>query len=605
MKIKIIIFSFCLFLGASLVLAENFYAQIIEPDYGEIISKSKLADNHLLENDVIFEIKGISKPQTTNKISVYTIIPELIKNFSAEINKETKQINLNWQKREIFQDNLQVIERHEYFTLPDITASFCPDELSYKTECTTEENEKFYRECKINYNCTLYWQGYNNNQETEIIKAEYNSGSAPNTTSKPSISPGSIKGIYKYKLFFKKEPILSETEQGQLPCQPPSCADFAPKTTVEPLNFDQEVLLDDFEHYEIWYNIEKDSELPYLYNIGVQRDENISRKIDININDPHNNKITLSFQDFFWIDENGTKKPFSSTENLHISLFEIQRIDTEKKLIDENGYIIGSKNPQGGNEIFIKNQEVIYPGFSQIKIEKEIKETIVISDKNGEFTLPAINILKLNPLSYIHSIVAVYENKINQKSSTGFYLISNKKAEENNINPLIYTKGSFYRSESEPFGTIFNAWTLMPIKKAVINCIGKSNSNEEIIYQQSTNQDGFYSFSVPQGIYILEPEITGGILNKPTETGPYTHLYQSEQLKIRGDNVHKDIAIMPSIFGYAEVNSTITLKNTEEKVIKTTKANQQGKFYFFVENGDYLVNNQPVSAPILEAINLQ
>jgi hypothetical protein len=487
------------FLGFSLVSADCFYAHIIDPSPSELLSISKRSFFDKSKNN--FTIKGISKSFIENKISVKSVIPHLIKDFSA--NFENANLVLSWQKRANL--NGEIVTRESLINLPPV---------------------KIYQ-FKEDFEC--YWDLMGE----ELNKIKYNIQQHDFYYPQFSVNAPFVLGEYEYKFMCRLE--------------------------GEALEIDSKLInVSDFVGYEIWYNFENDPELPYLFNKGVLPDSRYSRKYEANLNDYNKQKVILDIE---------------GDSTLHIALF-------EKNQVNGNVYYVTAENYKGGNEIFIENSEIEYDDLRRIKTENSLDEVCVFSNREGEFSLIANSAFILNPLASFYSIVAKYEDERRSVSGSGFYLGVNNTCKSDQ---KIFLNG-FYPRQKSIYGTVFNVWTKEPIQAKVL-LKGKTQEKNNLLtisMDDSTDDDGFYSFDALNGVYTLSVEGDDNFtLDTDFEGMPYRDIYNGDGFTLI-DYQHFDIAITPNVYGTAKPNSKVFLEDSSLHTIETTIADKDGLFYFFV-----------------------
>ncbi|MBI5414739.1 hypothetical protein HZA38_04460 [Candidatus Peregrinibacteria bacterium] len=423
----------------------------------------------------------------------------------------------------------------------------------------------------------------------------------------------------------------SAPDPGECPPSPicdPTC--FKPPSGKYAIH-NEYVLVDDFETYEIWYNVadESESDHPYLQHLGVTRNPEVSHKIDLAISDPRITEITVPFTDI--IDDNGKK--FDPSKTYYFSLFEIQRMNTidgkDQSVVpvdlqsatNDAGYLFAATTPTGGMEIKIENGEATYPEYTNAKIEVEMRGMTAKADQNGVFEIPDVSYLSLNPASTMHSIFATYLSDDTKFASSqddnALYLGANRDASFFKTQALAMTP-PLLNIETEPYGTIYDSWTKEPVKNAEVRLSGLSINRQgvENPYEliQETGSDGFFSFFAAPGKYVLEVLSINNNQNTtytfPTKAllgqcenirkngdGIYTDVYCRDPLEnilIADKILHYDIPIDPTVRGEnAPPNKKVYLKNASTGNIVDEKiATPQGKFSFFVPLGTYTAEDE-------------
>lgn len=135
-----------------------------------------------------------------------------------------------------------------------------------------------------------------------------------------------------------------------------------------------------------------------------------------------------------------------------------------------------------------------------------------------------------------------------------------------NQNPSLQM-GTFYfpnSSEScssirwDPYGRIFDSKSLEPISNAIVTLYSKTGTVSTpvnipgVTNPQNTLEDGMFSFIVPDGTYILTPNVSGhgypnNILNlNPGYSKAYSDIYRGEDIIQAGSIQHRDIPVDPS-----------------------------------------------------------
>ncbi len=109
----------------------------------------------------------------------------------------------------------------------------------------------------------------------------------------------------------------------------------------------------------------------------------------------------------------------------------------------------------------------------------------------------------------------------------------------------------------DPYGRVFDSKSLEPINNVVVTLYEKTGDILKVvalpgvINPQYTLQDGFFNFVVPDGTYVLKPQIsshtfpnTPSFLN-PNYTKAYSDIYRGEDIVQAGTIQHRDIPIDP------------------------------------------------------------
>jgi hypothetical protein len=236
----------------------------------------------------------------------------------------------------------------------------------------------------------------------------------------------------------------------------------------------------------------------------------------------------------------------------------------------------------------------------------------VLSDNNGEFVIPNISLLTLNPAALIHSIIALYNASDTRFSET---------QEDNAFSILSLRDASFFKTQgislvppllniqTEPYGTVYDSCTKEPIPNVKISCEGTAVSKQGTVNDfrltQNTGSDGFFSFYATPGKYTLNVEsihdgedgnfiFPSRALSGQCETmrrngdGIYSDVYCEDPLEtiIIADKIlHFDVPVDPTICGTADPDETVYLvRNDTGEIADQTTATPNGKFSFFVTN---------------------
>lgn len=416
-------------------------------------------------------------------------------------------------------------------------------------------------------------------------------------------------------------------------CIPPSCPAPPPPRGLHKLE-ELYVLVDDFEKYEIWYNIEGDEQKPYLPYIGVVRDPSVSTQIELPDDEERNrdpreeeegarNALTQSASiDLSQLTKSDGTAFDPSTDTVHFALFEVRRIDISNREDPPNNQDdpLDTETPENDEGYLLTHGEEVILGPDGVstepapqKIEFELHNAEVVANEHGEFLVGDFSFLRLNPYAFVHSLFATYTSTDTpfRDSMQSFYI-----GGTTNPSYVISQYGgqvqasNLFRVQSQPYGTVFDSYTGEPIAQATLSLEGFSTTAEShTIEQTSTAQtglDGFFSFRAFPGTYALRVEkILGGyteIFRFPSQhcdrdMTPYNNLHcdAGEDLLLSDEKIlQKDIPIDPPIYGvfdnwvYGDV-AYITLQRDGQDFVQAW-VTPEGKFSFFVPAGEYTID---------------
>ncbi len=416
-------------------------------------------------------------------------------------------------------------------------------------------------------------------------------------------------------------------------------------------------LVDDFERYEIWYNKVEDPDHPYLAHLGVARDEEISHKIDplamemVRMEDslPDEGgtpprKVTVEIPFSLILDDEGN--PFDESATYYFTIFELQRVDTldptqtvvpvdTSSSTNDEGYLFTGTNPNGGLEIKITGATVDYPPYTNARIEVEMRHMLTESDGNGEFEILGIPFLTLNPVSALHQIIAIFtadDTVFEGTSEDDAFIMASQQEASYFMTEAISLTPPLLNIETEPYGTVYDSYTKMPVENVVISCSGKSIATNGMVndYElvQKTFTDGYFSFFAAPGQYKLDvlsihdgmsgnyvfpaefPEGPGCDAAMASGDSVYTMIYcknPPEYFQIADEILHFDVPVDPTIYGQAEPGVKLYLisSDTGEVVDSTfsipdTASDEtlRGRFSFFADTSrTYIVSTSETGVP--------
>ena len=429
-------------------------------------------------------------------------------------------------------------------------------------------------------------------------------------------------------------------------CSPPPCTPPPPARGLN-LIHRAPALVDDFEKYEIWYNIEGDSDFPFLPSIGVVRDPSVSQKIPLDdaevLNrDPSNFEIGMREAKTKDTPTKIISVPLldiadfdPTTDTAHFALFEVRRIEFSDKAPPPNNErdTVDTESIENdeGYLITAREEAILAPSGasnspSPQKVEFELRSARHRADKNGQFLIHNFSLLHLNPMSGTHAVVGTH-----QSTDTRFENVEERKSVfigSDRVSSGFRTSDAFilpahtFSLEADPLGTIFDAWTKIPINNAALDLSGmavrEGGQTSRFSATEKTGSDGFFRFFAPIGRYNLAVRSIGEKMTNFTsppadcETADYTPYSDifcgSEELKLdSAASTHRDIPIAPTLFGTADAGKLILLQKDGE-IIDEFVTTPEGRFSFFISPGEYELSNgtdiQNVSAPNISAISL-
>jgi hypothetical protein len=239
------------------------------------------------------------------------------------------------------------------------------------------------------------------------------------------------------------------------------------------------------------------------------------------------------------------------------------------------------------------------------KIEFELKGDRLMADSDGEFILPTFSLLHLNPIAPLHSIISTFSASdtefVNTSKQKGFFIAANRDTsgfvtkDNGRLSPQVF------KATTEPFGTVYNSWTKLPVKTQLV-FEGKSTIAQGQIADfrlvEMTDTDGFFAFAANGGSYKIVVNKAEGRTNNfifPSQLvdqenitdAPYQNLYFGEEEILTQDQIiQRDIPIDPTFYGNTQnVSQLVLRKKTSSQNFKIDVL-PDGKFGLFLPQGE-------------------
>jgi|GEM_PF-4636868 len=463
-------------------------------------------------------------------------------------------------------------------------------------------------------------------------------------TYSPNVTQNSYSGIYVFSYFNFLRAFNPDVNGDPANPQPYSAQSFFPLK-------DMAVLVDDFDQYEIYALEDKD----YHVAEGVTRENGTLVKV---LRDPSLTKTEINI----------VSSDLDPNTSYHFAIFEVRESGGVKlpKTLTEKivAKSVNAADCEGGplspatctavvGHLISTNTELklsagtIAPEQAPAKIEWHLAEREgkyssdpIQSDANGEMrcgvnqdevcTFP---ITFLNRLASDHFFAATYgadSTELQTDGNGSFSIRANRIFSDAALTKTLSEKTAHLQNSENLSGTVLNSWTEEIIPGAKIELRGKSTkTQEDVTILQKTSQDGFFSFTLPSGIYTLAAQSirdtsdtfifpTAGVspagdVNAGTTTcgaiGVFTDLYCRPNIQIALSEGAKmrNVALTPTVRGELQGTSesvkVVIAKNGVQ--IASTWSLPNGKFSFFLAPGNYTVseirnaNNKVLKMPNL------